>query len=278
MHYFSSALLPNPYLTRMLVPLPEQVRNNPAVVSVLKRVLEHQEVVTPPLQPQMDESAEVVATRLLIRHVILVEDDFDDSHTICFASPLHYRHFCHELYPSQVSPFKVYASIDDFVLAVLKTFEPSDFRRLGNWGTSFVKEGPLQHWFDAGARRILPPHVQVMSEVSKWQSASMTLAEAQGRVDFIIDSSYSFGIELLRGQGNIAEHLARFKTGGKYEALELKSVRVVHFKLAPWAARTSDPNYMAVEVHQDFSGATVHLPNGNSVLVVFEGFRASASL
>jgi len=275
-------LLPNPYLARMLVPLPQQLRENPAAVSVLKRVLQRQKVVMPPLhrfQPQKDENEknenendEVVATRLLIRHGILAEDDSDYSH-LCFASPLHYRHFCHELYPSQVSPFKVYASIDDLILAVLKTFEPSDLRMLGNWGTSFVKEGPLHHWFDAGARCVLPSHVQITSEVSKWRSATMTLAEGQGHVDFIVDSSY--GIELLRGLGNIAKHLARFQTGGKYDALELKSVRVVHFNLAPWAARTRDPNYMAVEIHQDFSGATVHLPNGNSV---FEGFRTSVSL
>jgi len=41
----------------------------------------------------------------------------------------------------------------------------------------------------------------------------MALAECKGRVDFIIDSVRSFGIELVRGEGTISEHLARFQAG-----------------------------------------------------------------
>jgi len=101
-YYFGGALLPHPYLARMLVPLLQQVRQNSAVVSVLKRVLQRQGVAVPPLQARANEDAEVVATRLLIRNAILVEDDMNNSNTVCFASHLHYRHFCRELYPSQV--------------------------------------------------------------------------------------------------------------------------------------------------------------------------------
>ncbi len=78
-----------------------------------------------------------------------------------------------------------------------------------------------------------------------------------GELDFIIDSEYKWGVELMRGDGNITEHLFRFESGGKYEWFPLTAYRVVHFKSAPWRPRTTHQNYIAVAVSLSEGFATI---------------------
>jgi len=83
-----------------------------------------------------------------------------------------------------------------------------------------------------------------------------------GELDFIINSDYRWGIELMRGDGNISEHLRRYAPpDGKYRCFPLREYRVVHFKMAPWSPQTIDANYVAVILSADGKTATVLFHN-----------------
>ena len=97
-----------------------------------------------------------------------------------------------------------------------------------------------------------------------------------GELDFIINSDYRWGIELLRSDGDVKEHLDRFRQpGGKYKCFPLSEYRVVHLRMAPWKPQTQDPHYLAVVVAEDCRSAqllgTSSAGHAESTSVSFEG-------
>jgi hypothetical protein len=175
-YYVGSDLLAQAHLKRFLVPIqPTELRG---VFLVLKKVLRGDTVTIPPDLADNDD-AEEAAKRLLVRHLVLIEDE--RSKRLLFASPLHERFYCKLLFPSCVSTEMKYSSIDDLILAVLRTFEPEQLEDRRNWGSSFTKEGPLQHMFFRGALKCLPPSVQVSAEVLNYVQAGRIQAKSKGK-------------------------------------------------------------------------------------------------
>ncbi len=70
------------------------------------------------------------------------------------------------LYPSRSTRTAQYTSIEQLLVDVLQTFDLATLNDPNNWGTTFVKEGALQHMFWAGVLTCLPPSVRVTAEVS----------------------------------------------------------------------------------------------------------------
>lgn len=179
--------------------------------------------------------------RALMRIPLLV----DDGGYLAFATPMHKRFFHRLAFPSRLQALPVNINIDQWLLLVLRTFQPN----LLSDAQSGFKEGMLQHEFWRGASLCLPPTHRVAAEVSRVLKQGTPLIA--GELDFWVNSTLEWAIELLRQGDRKGEHLERFERDGVYGPLRAKQWRVVDFRLAtdPQASLPrprSEPGYVSV--------------------------------
>ncbi len=179
--------------------------------------------------------------RALMRIPLLV----DDGGYLAFATPMHKRFFHRLAFPSRLQALPANINIDQWLLLVMRTFQP---HLLADAQSGF-KEGMLQHEFWRGASLCLPPTHRVAAEVSRvLKQGSPRIA---GELDFWINSTLEWAIELLRQGDRKGEHLERFERDGVYGPLRAKQWRVVDFRLVsdPLASLPrprSEPGYVSV--------------------------------
>ncbi len=179
--------------------------------------------------------------RALMRIPLLV----DDGGYLAFATPMHRRFFHRLAFPSRLHALPADINIDQWLLLVLRTFQP---HLLADVQSGF-KEGMLQHEFWRGASLCLPPTHRVAAEVSR--VLKQGTPQIAGELDFWVNSTLEWAIELLRQGDRKGEHLERFERDGVNGPLRAKQWRVVDFRLAsdPQAALPrprSEPGYVSV--------------------------------
>ena len=176
--------------------------------------------------------------RKLMRIPLLV----DDGGFLAFATPMHKRFFHRLAFPSRLEELPIGINIDQWLLLVFRTFQPQQM------GNSNFKEGMFQHEFWRGASLCLPPSHRVAAEVS--HVLKQGTPQIAGELDFWINSTLEWAIELLRQGDRKGEHLDRFGTGGAYGPLCPKQWRVVDFRLAEAGAKPplplQRPGYVSV--------------------------------
>jgi hypothetical protein len=99
----------------------------------------------------------------------------------------------------------------------------------------FPKEAVFQHLFMEGLASFTHPNCSICPELSKIFPAITnpnTQQTIPGEIDFYLNSSLRWGIELLVNGGGIGEHLSRFTPGpnGKYVALSCLEYTVVDIR------------------------------------------------
>lgn len=203
--------------------------------------------------------------RALMRIPLLV----DDGGYLAFATPMHKRFFHRLAFPSRLQALPANINVDQWLLLVLRTFQP---HLLADVQSGF-KEGMLQHEFWRGASLCLPPTHRVAAEVSR--VLKQGTPQIAGELDFWINSTLEWAIELLRQGDRKGEHLQRFQRDGSYGPLRAKQWRVVDFRLpadhrASLPLPRSEPGYVSVvmcstecrDAQVTFSAAT--MPDGRS--------------
>ena len=80
---------------------------------------------------------------------------------------------------------------------------------------------------------------------------------AVDELDFWVNSSLNWAIELLRLGGRKGSHLAHFRDGGSYAALQPKAWRVLDFRPTGSRSPRQTPGYIVVIMDGDFKGASV---------------------
>ncbi len=149
-----------------------------SVRDVLRKIIRGVAVRVPPDAVALNadaEGGEVAAVRWLIRNATLVETPVPVEATeakgpvqgdiVTFASWFHRWYFASVLYPGR-NDGASYQYVEQFLLAVLKTFSPDFLLDRGNWGQTMAKEGLLQHMFWTGALASLPASTRVITETS----------------------------------------------------------------------------------------------------------------
>lgn len=190
------------------------------------------------------------ALRTLLRVPVLV----DVNGYAQFASDLHRRYYLCQMYPSAVAPHDFQCDIDEWILQVLRTFEPDRLKNLNSAGADgFPKEGMLQHQFWRGACLCLPLEYPIAAEVSRIAEHDRAIT---GEVDFWINSKLQWAVELLRQGSDKGEHLGRFEGSGAYKYLQPAHWRVVDFRSAGASPRRED-KYIAVVMNESYQRARV---------------------
>jgi hypothetical protein len=98
----------------------------------------------------------------------------------------------------------------------------------------FPKEAVFQHLFMEGLAAFTPPSCCICQELSKIFPATTnpnTQQTIPGEIDFYLNSSLRWGIELLVNGDGIGEHISRFTPpNGKYVALAVSDYTVVDIR------------------------------------------------
>lgn len=116
-------------------------------------------------------------------------------------------------------------SLDDLVVESVKLMSAKRFRDALNDG--FPKEATFQHAFNETMCMLLPLHNYVVPEFNTFCIDSNG-DPVHGELDFYINGSYQWCLELLRKGHKIGEHLARFDPKiGKYREAKPKEYLVV---------------------------------------------------
>jgi energy-coupling factor transporter ATP-binding protein EcfA2 len=159
---------------------------------------------------------------------ILVE--FPDT-TFGFSSPLAKRYYFKWIFPNRslTAPSTLAELIGNVVSSMSATILKNSTRP-----GDFPKEAVFQHLFMEGLASFTPPNCSICPELSKIFSATTnpnTQQTIHGEIDFYLNSSLRWGIELLVNGDGIGEHISRFTPpNGKYVALAVSDYTVVDIR------------------------------------------------
>jgi hypothetical protein len=154
-------------------------------------------------------------------------------------------------------------SIRQLVERSLSKFKRVDLMQSRNASESaFPKEGALQQMFFLGLTSALPASTEIVSEMSAiFQDRG---DKNRGELDFYVNSTYFYGIELMRLGSSFKEHKDRFlaplpeqatsSNRGKYFTPLIKDFRIVDFRRAGFQARNTDAFRLLVVFNEDYSG------------------------
>jgi hypothetical protein len=148
-----------------------------------------------------------------------------------FSSPLAKRYYFDWIFPnrSKTTP----SSLRELITKVVSNMSSTVLKKSTLPG-DFPKEAVFQHLFMEGLALHTPPYCSICPELSKIFPPDTTLNSQQtiaGEVNFYLNGSLRWGIELLVNGDGIGEHLCRFSPpDGKYVSLAVKDYAIVDFR------------------------------------------------
>ena len=159
---------------------------------------------------------------------ILVQ--FPDA-TFGFSSQLAKRYYFKWIFPNRSD--SVHSSLPDLIRSVISSMSANTLKNSTKAG-DFPKEAVFQHLFMEGLASFTPPSCSICPELSKIFPGltNPTLQKKiAGEIDFYLNSTLRWGIELLVKGGGIGEHISRFtRPNGKYVPLDVRDYAVVDFR------------------------------------------------
>jgi len=159
---------------------------------------------------------------------ILVE--LPDS-SVGFSSSLAKRYYFKWIFPnrSRTRP----SSLRELLIKVVSNMSSTVLKNSTFQG-DFPKEAVFQHLFIEGLALYTPPECSICPELSKIFPPDNNPNSRQaiaGEIDFYLNGSLRWGIELLVNGEGIGEHLDRFSPpNGKYVALAINDYAIVDFR------------------------------------------------
>ena len=164
----------------------------------------------------------------LKRAGILVE--YPDT-TFGFSSPLAKRYYFKWVFPNR--SLTAPSALVELIRNVVSRMSATILKNSTTPG-DFPKEAVFQHLFMEGLATLTPPTCCICPELSKIFPVTTNLNTQQsipGEIDFYLNSSLRWGIELLVNGDGIGEHMSRFTPpNGKYVALAVNDYTVVDFR------------------------------------------------
>lgn len=143
-------------------------------------------------------------------------------------------------------------SFSNFIFAAIQHLNKNELKKYFNLAETLEElEKCLQMEFYSSARSIKP------KDLTKKIGFEMgSFFNAEGLLDFYVNSKYEWGIELIIQSNEVKEHLNRFKLGGTYYYLSLKDWGFINF------IRKNDQYYKEeklwnVIVEEDLSQITI---------------------
>lgn len=205
----------------------------------------------------------------LIKYGVLRK--FRGSNAIGFSSPLAKRYFARVFYPNRGTTEP--ETLTKLVCLAIQSMSSLVLKQSVRDSTDFPKEATFQHLFMNGLAMNLMPNTQVCPELSKVfpECDGSSADKISGEVDFFIDGTLRWGIELLIQGRHPLAHVERFAENGKYAGLGCRDYMVVDFhgtasgEPTRNVSLTSEKEIKVYFKQGDYSEAKVFLANGQEV-------------
>ena len=154
--------------------------------------------------------------------------------SIGFSSPLSKRYYFKWIFPNR-SPTAP-SSLSELIRNVVSNMSSTVLKNSTLPG-DFPKEAVFQHLFMEGLALHTPPYCSICPELSKIfppetnVNSQQATDDGRGEIDFYLNGTLRWGIELLVNGHGIGEHLSRFSPpNGKYVSLAVNDYAVVDFR------------------------------------------------
>jgi len=163
-----------------------------------------------------------------------------------FTSPLAKRYLYHILFDN-VRADRNPNCLLDLVLYSIRSMSSSALAQSIAFDTDFPKEAMFQHLLMNALVRNTARDTYVCPEFSRIlsEAGESTTSNIKGEIDFFVDGSLKWGIELLVKGRNVTEHLKRFEPDQIYSSLDCKDYVVVDFR------QSKDGKPTKVDLHQN---------------------------
>mmetsp|Transcript_13652 Transcript_13652/g.18904 ORF Transcript_13652/g.18904 Transcript_13652/m.18904 type:complete len:326 (+) Transcript_13652:534-1511(+) len=193
-----------------------------------------------------DENAKRIEKVLMRFHFITSEKNKALRNRFFF--PLAKRIFYYRVFLSRLAREVQYKDPFDLVEAALKEFIQAEIQQDAK-NREMPKETSIQHMFDQALRSVLPPSVEVCSEMSH-------LFDSTASIDFFLNGVYGWGLELLVKGRKLNEHLTRGDT--KYATPAIKQYVTIDFRCKQCRQTVKDGRRLIrVKFSSDYAGATI---------------------
>ena len=143
-------------------------------------------------------------------------------------------------------------SLDDLVVGAVKLMSAKRLSDTDTMDNGFPKEATFQHLFNEAMSVLLPVHNYLVPEFNTF-ALDEDGEPAHGELDFYINGTLQWCLELLRNGDKIGEHLGRFEENtGKYREVQQKSYLVVDCRGPKLRAITPDEARCTLYFAEDF--------------------------
>jgi hypothetical protein len=179
----------------------------------------------PARQPVLNEPNAQILNHL-VKGGVLVES----GSSYAFSSKLAKRFYIQKIFPTRAAD--VPRDLETLVKLSIEHMSASTLNMSVVDIKDFPKEAVFQHQFMAGLLASLPIDCYVCPELSKdFPDGKNESQKIEGEIDFYVNGSLRWGIELLVNGDQISEHISRFSEPyGKYAKLRPKDYIVVDFR------------------------------------------------
>ena len=128
------------------------------------------------------------------------------------------------------------------------------------------KEAVYQHLFMQAMHACSPASIMICPELSRvFPDESSDDGIITGELDFYLNGSLRWGIELLVGGVGVGEHIHRFADDGKYAKLKVKDYAVVDFRRSGVSSVQKHDKRVTVFFNDTFEECTVIVGNASSL-------------
>ena len=160
------------------------------------------------------------------RRLVLVEFPED---TIDFSSQVAKRYYFKRMFPtrSETTP----SSLRELLKSVISNMSCTVLMNSAANPGDFPKESVFQRLFMEGLALYTPPYCSICFELSKIFPSDTMDNSQEAIMDFYLNGSSRWGIELLVNGDGIGKHISRFTPpNGKYVSLAVDDYVVVDFR------------------------------------------------
>ncbi|KUF86723.1 hypothetical protein AM587_10001003 [Phytophthora nicotianae] len=149
---------------------------------------------------------------------------------VWFSSPLAGRYYYKWLFPGR--GYENPTSLHELIRKVIGSMSASALDRSVVRNDDFPNEAVFQHQFMSTLAQHTTSTCYICPELSRVfpTPPGQPSTRIDGKIDFYLNGSLRWGIELLVNGDKIGEHMSRFAAGGKYAALGAKEYVIIDFR------------------------------------------------
>ncbi len=193
------------------------------------------------------ESIEVID---LIKAGILARNHKGD---VIFTAPVVRAAFIWKLYGESAPRSFTVASLEEFIVECVTRMNPDILKRSKSIGADKrLLERQWQMEFYRCAVQIVSHQHSISPDVGQ-------IFNSEGFLDFYVDDTWKWGIELLREGDEMKSHSERFAPGGIYEAIapEMAAWVILDFRTEEKAIRKQRKKFWHILYNDDYSAVTI---------------------